>query len=73
MVLNLVSFFQKTNIPPELYGEGSFDKGIKLSIPFGFGNKKTLQDLNGDRLLKDPAALLVRKNTLEDLIERYRN
>ena len=24
-------------------------------------------------LTKDPAALLVRKNTLEDLIERYRN
>ena len=66
-------FFSKTDVSPELFGEGSFDKGIKLSIPFGFGNKKSLTSFEWRPLTKDPAALLIRKNTLENLIERYRN
>ena len=66
-------FFSKTDVSPELFGEGSFDKGIKLSIPFGFGNKKSLTRFEWRPLTKDPAALLIRKNTLENLIERYRN
>lgn len=65
-------FFSKTDVPPQLYGEGSFDKGIKLAIPFGFG-QNNISNWEWRPLTKDPAALIIRKNNLAELLERYRN
>ena len=67
------AFYSKTNVSEELFGEGSFDKGIKLKIPFNlFSSKKDLGSYLWRPLTKDPAAMLVRSNKIEDLIERYR-
>ena len=67
------AFYSKTNVSEKLFGEGSFDKGIKLKIPFNlFSTKKELGSYLWRPLTKDPAAMLVRSNKIEDLIERYR-
>ncbi len=67
------AFFSKTDVPEELYGEGSFDKGVKLKIPLNlFSSDKNLGSYIWRPLTKDPAATLVRSNKIEDLIERYR-
>tara|TARA_B100000963_G_scaffold359326_1_gene386371 strand:- start:203 stop:2173 length:1971 start_codon:yes stop_codon:yes gene_type:complete len=65
-------FFSKTDVPANLFGEGSFDKGITMSIPFGFG-RKSINNLEWRPLTKDPASLIIRNTNLIDLIERYRN
>ena len=67
------AFYSKTDVSAELFGEGSFDKGVKLKIPFNlFSSSKNLGYYVWRPLTKDPAAMLVRSNKLEDLIERYR-
>jgi len=67
------AFYSKTDVSEELFGEGSFDKGIKLKIPFNlFSPNKELGSYLWRPLTKDPAAMLVRSNRIEDLIERYR-
>ncbi len=67
------AFFSKTNVSSELYGEGSFDKGIRLKIPFSlFGESLSLGNYEWRPLTKDPAALLIRSSSIEDIIERYR-
>jgi hypothetical protein len=63
----------KTNVPIELYGEGSFDKGIFLSAPLGiFSSRKTLSRYEWHPLTKDPAALLNKSINLFDEIWRFR-
>ena len=50
------------------FGEGSFDKGIYFDIPV-FGD---LVNYSWRPLTKDPGAKLVRKNTLYNLLLRFR-
>ncbi len=67
------SFFSNTNVPYELYGEGSFDKGIKLKIPFSlFQPNPTLGYYEWHPLTKDPAALLNKSVNLLDKITSMR-
>lgn len=69
-------FFTKTNVPLELYGEGSFDKGIKLRIPFYsiFQRKRNLflSEYEWHPLTKDPGALLIKSVDLREEIQRFR-
>ncbi len=67
------TFFSRTDVPEELYGEGSFDKGVKFKIPFNlFRSEKSLGSFVWRPLTKDPASMLIRSNEIEDLLERYR-
>ena len=61
-------FASFTDVSTDQFGEGSFDKGIYFNIPV-FGN---LINYSWRPLTKDPGAKLVRKNTLHDLLIRFR-
>lgn len=67
-------FFSRTDVPKNLYGEGSFDKGIKIRIPIQsfFNRNKTLSKYEWRPLTKDPAALLIKSIDLMDEVDRYR-
>ena len=58
-----------TDVSREQFGEGSFDKGIYFNIPI-FGN---LVSYSWRPLTKDPGQKLIRKNTLHDLLVRFRD
>ncbi len=58
-----------TNVSFEDYGEGSFDKGIFFSIPFG--NNRNIKDFAWRPLTKDPGAKLIRKNDIYSLVNKY--
>ncbi len=57
-----------TDVSSEEFGEGSFDKGIYFNIPV-FGN---FINYTWKPLTKDPGAKLIRKNTLYDLLVKFR-
>jgi hypothetical protein len=57
-----------TDVSSEQFGEGSFDKGIFFNIPI-YGN---LVNYTWRPLTKDPGAKLNRKNTLHDLLVKFR-
>lgn len=57
-----------TDVSSEQFGEGSFDKGIFFDIPI-YGN---MINYSWRPLTKDPGAKLLRKNTLHDLLVRFR-
>ena len=61
-------FASFTDVSTEQFGEGSFDKGIYFNIPV-FGN---LINYSWRPLTKDPGAKLVRKNTLHDLLVKFK-
>ena len=61
-------FASLTDVTSEQFGEGSFDKGIFFKIPV-FGN---LINYTWRPLTKDPGAKLVRKNTLYDLLVKFK-
>ena len=61
-------FASFTDVSTNQFGEGSFDKGIYFNIPI-FGN---LVNYSWRPLTKDPGAKLTRKNTLHDLLIRFR-
>ena len=61
-------FASFTDVSTDQFGEGSFDKGIYFNIPV-FGN---LINYSWRPLTKDPGAKLNRKNTLHDLLVRFR-
>tara|TARA_B100000963_G_scaffold351829_1_gene364052 strand:- start:265 stop:2220 length:1956 start_codon:yes stop_codon:yes gene_type:complete len=61
-------FASFTDVSSEQFGEGSFDKGIYFNIPV-FGN---YINYSWRPLTKDPGAKLVRKNTLYDLLVRFK-
>ncbi len=61
-------FASLTDVSSDQFGEGSFDKGIYFNIPV-FGN---LINYSWRPLTKDPGAKLNRKNTLHDLLVRFR-
>jgi hypothetical protein len=57
-----------TDVTADEFGEGSFDKGIFFNIPI-YGN---LINYTWRPLTKDPGAKLNRKNTLYDLLVKFR-
>ena len=61
-------FASFTDVSTNQFGEGSFDKGIYFNIPI-FGD---LVNYTWRPLTKDPGAKLTRKNTLHDLLIRFR-
>ena len=61
-------FASFTDVSTNQFGEGSFDKGIYFNIPI-FGD---LVNYSWRPLTKDPGAKLTRKNTLHDLLIRFR-
>jgi hypothetical protein len=61
-------FATLTDVTFKEFGEGSFDKGIFFNIPI-YGN---LIDYTWRPLTKDPGARLIRRNTLHDLLVRFR-
>jgi hypothetical protein len=62
------AFATFTDVSTEEFGEGSFDKGIFFNIPI-YGN---LINYTWRPLTKDPGAKLNRRNTLHDLLVRFR-
>jgi hypothetical protein len=60
-------FASFTDVTPEQYGEGSFDKGLFFHIPI-YGN---FINYTWRPLTKDPGAKLSRKNNLYDLLVRF--
>jgi len=62
------AFATFTDVSTTEFGEGSFDKGIFFKIPI-YGN---LIDYTWRPLTKDPGATLIRKNTLHDLLIKFR-
>ena len=71
--IKMSAFFTRTDVPKRLYGEGSFDKGVKFTIPFSFfGNKNSLSNYEWHPLTKDPGALLIKGINLNQNIERFR-
>ena len=66
--VNFGAFASITDVSSEQFGEGSFDKGIFFNIPI-FGNSISY---TWRPLTKDPAQKLVRRNTLHDLLVRFK-
>jgi len=61
-------FASTTDVTATQYGEGSFDKGIYFNIPI-YGN---FINYAWRPLTKDPAAKLTRRQTLHDLLVKFR-
>ncbi len=61
-------FFTRTNVSEELFGEGSFDKGIYFSFPI----TDNLINFVWRPLTKDPGSKLIRKNNLYDLTRKFK-
>ena len=61
-------FASNTNVTSSQFGEGSFDKGIFFNIPI-YGN---FINYTWRPLTKDPGAKLTRRNSLYDLLVRFR-
>ena len=66
--MNFGVFASNTDVTTEQFGEGSFDKGLFFNIPI-YGN---LINYAWRPLTKDPAAKLVRRNTLNGLLVKFR-
>ena len=62
------AFATFTDVSFDEFGEGSFDKGIFFNIPI-FGNTIAY---TWRPLTKDPGAKVIRRNTLNDLLVRFR-
>jgi hypothetical protein len=61
-------FASSTDVTASQYGEGSFDKGVYFNIPI-YGN---FINYAWRPLTKDPAAKLTRRQTLHDLLVKFR-
>ncbi|MFL2720820.1 MAG: YjbH domain-containing protein, partial [Gammaproteobacteria bacterium] len=61
-------FASNTNVSAAEFGEGSFDKGITFNIPI-YGN---LINYTWRPLTKDPGSKLIRRNSLYDLLVRFK-
>ena len=68
------AFFTRTDVSKELFGEGSFDKGIKVRFPIRslFNRNKNLAFYEWHPLTKDPGALLLKSIDLQEVISRQR-
>ena len=72
--IEFIGFFTKTDVSPELFGEGSFDKGIEIIIPIDnfFRRKDTLGKISWRPLTKDPGALIIKAVDLADKLNNFR-
>ena len=61
-------FASFTDVTADQFGEGSFDKGIFFNIPI-YGN---FINYTWKPLTKDPGAKLIRRNSLHDLLLKFR-
>ena len=61
-------FASFTDVSTEQFGEGTFDKGIFFNIPI----YKNFVNYTWRPLTKDPGAKLNRKNSLHDLLVKFR-
>lgn len=66
--LSFGAFATFTDVSTDDFGEGSFDKGIFFNVPI-YGN---FLAYTWRPLTKDPGAKLIRRNTLHDLLVRFR-
>ena len=66
--VNFGIFATFTDVSREDFGEGSFDKGIFFNIPI-YGN---FINYTWRPLTKDPGAKLIRRNSLNDLLVRFK-
>lgn len=66
--VNFGVFASNTNVSAQQFGEGSFDKGLFFNIPI-YNN---LINYTWRPLTKDPAAKLIRRNTLHGLLVKFR-
>jgi len=62
-------FASFTDVTTDQFGEGTFDKGIFFNIPI----YKNFVNYTWRPLTKDPGAKLNRKNTLNDLLVKFRS
>jgi hypothetical protein len=67
--MNFGVFATFTNVSSEQFGEGSFDKGLFFTIPILNNNL----NYTWRPLTKDPGARLIRKNSLHDLLVKFRS
>ena len=70
-------FFTLTDVTSEQFGEGSFDKGIKIKVPFSFTKirdrgSNSLNTFEWHPLTKDPGARLIKSVDILDEIVRFR-
>lgn len=70
--VKMSAFFTRTNVSKLQFGEGSFDKGIRFTIPFSIFKNNNLTKYEWRPLTKDPGAMLIKGIRLEDYIEKYR-
>ena len=70
--VELGGFLTKTDVTYEQFGEGSFDKGIQINIPFSLFGGNSLSRYEWRPLTKDPGALLIKSVDISDQISRYR-
>ena len=64
------AFATRTNVSAQQFGEGSFDKGVYLRIPFDAMLPKSsngMADFTWKPLTRDGGARLMRRNTLFEL------
>ncbi len=70
--VSMGGYFTKTNVSAQQFGEGSFDKGIYVNIPFDALTTRS-SDLIGhflwEPLLRDGGALLSRQTPLYDITQ----
>lgn len=68
------AFATLTDVSAEDFGEGSFDKGIRLTIPLGWAlgsSTRTTQDMTIRPILRDGGARLDVPNRLHGLVRDY--
>jgi len=72
-------FFTRTDVTKAQFGEGAFDKGIRFEIPFKSilnpftrQSNEQLSKYEWRPLTKDPGQLVLHKERLLDVLERYR-
>ena len=63
------AFVSFTDVSTSQFGEGSFDKGIFFNIPI----YKDLVNYTWRPLTKDPAAKLIRKHNLHELLVKFKS
>ena len=64
------AYFSITDVSFEQFGEGSFDKGVYISVPLASMNGSNQTNFRWSPLTKDPAQKLA-TTRLFNMLERY--